>query len=353
MLATKNSKFSISSTLTVDSKINTLSKDSIQCDKYKIKYRKIKRLVKELIFENAALCDQIALLQEKTLLLIDERNYLFKKLQQYQPISEQELYRNSTPVIINDNRKAINKKKSEKIIVESSNISEVPKTVKTTKKPPSIRKKKIVKSIPLDTCGKPIFPIVLGDFTVHSLGEVCEKPDYHTEDLIYPVGYCSTRIYGSLKDPEKQCVYTCKVMDGGQAPRFEIVADTDLDVPLVSTSIDQCHSMLLSLINRCLSTEVVNTKGRGADFFGLSHPTIHHLIQASPGVRKCKGYIWTKFEVNPNYEYVADDTEASLSYNALLRSISFSKSHLESMMKHEQNVEYGEDNVTALNILLS
>ncbi|KAL1139433.1 hypothetical protein AAG570_006417, partial [Ranatra chinensis] len=233
-------------------------------------------------------------------------------------------------------------------------VSELVKSVKASKKHSVPRKKKIVKSIPLDNFGKPIFPIVLGDFTVHSLGEVCERSEYHTEDLIYPVGYCSTRIYGSLKDPEKQCVYTCKVMDGGHGPRFEIVADTDLDVPLVSQSIDECHSMLLQLINDCLGTEVVNTKGRGADFFGISHPTIHHLIQASPGVRKCKGYIWTKFEINPNYEYVADETEASLSYSALLRSISFSKSHLEPMIKQEPVHEYGaEDNVTALrNILL-
>lgn len=79
--------------------------------------------------------------------------------------------------------------------------------------------------------------------------------------------------------------------------RFEIVADTDLDVPLVSQSLDHCHSMLLTMINQCLGSEVVNTRGRGADFFGLSHPTIHHLIQSSPGVRKCHGYVWTKFEV--------------------------------------------------------
>lgn len=50
MLASKNSKFSLTSSLSADSKISTLSKDSVQCDKYKIKYRKIKRLVKELIF---------------------------------------------------------------------------------------------------------------------------------------------------------------------------------------------------------------------------------------------------------------------------------------------------------------
>ena len=164
--------------------------------------------------------------------------------------------------------------------------------------------------------------------------KVCDKSEYHTEELIYPVGYCSTRIFGSLKDPEKQCVYTCKVMDGGQAPRytfyliffnifllelliemndiisrFEIVADTNLDVPLVSGSIDECHSMLLQLINSCLGAEVVNIKVRGADFFGLSHPTVHHLIHASPGVRKCKGYIWTKFEVMMNNQFKLSQTD--------------------------------------------
>ncbi|XP_014245835.1 transforming growth factor beta regulator 1 [Cimex lectularius] len=322
-------------------------------DKYKTKYKQIRKLVKELIFENAALCDQIAILQEKTLLLIEERSFLFKKLQQYNPSGDFEGFRMPIPTSIDNvipKKPNTNKKKSEKSFIESPDMFKSSKL----KKPPVPRKKKIVKSIPLDASGKPIFPIVLGDFTVHSLGEVCEKPDYHTEDLIYPIGYCSTRIYGSLKDPEKQCVYTCKVMDGGSAPRFEIVADTDLDVPIMSASIDQCHSMLLSHINACLGTEVVNAKGRGADFFGISHPTIHHLIQGSPGVRKCKGYVWTKFEINPNYEYVADEMEASLSYNALLRSILFSKSHLESMIKHESSSsDYLEDVNTLRNMLLS
>lgn len=313
-------------------------KEISKYDKYKNKYKKIKRLVKDLIFENAALCDQIAILQEKTLLMIEERNFLWKKLQQYQPYGESEVhYRPSSTSASGENsssKKSSTKKRSDRTASDSSDVNKPSKSAK--KLPAPTKKKKIVKSIPLDVHGKPIFPILLGDFTVHSLGEVCERSEYHTEDLIFPVGYCSTRIYGSLKDPEKQCVYTCKVMDGGQAPRFEIVADTDLDVPLVSDSIDECHSMLLQLINSCLGAEVVNTKGRGADFFGISHPTIHHLIQASPGVRKCKGYVWTKFEVNPNYQYNADDNEASLSYSALLRSISFSKSHLESMREKEE-----------------
>ena len=49
---------------------------------------------------------------------------------------------------------------------------------------------------------------------------VSDRPDYHSEDLIFPVGFCSTRVYGSLKDPEKKCVYTCKILDGGTAPTY-------------------------------------------------------------------------------------------------------------------------------------
>lgn len=319
-------------------------KDMSKYDNYKRKYKKMKKMVEELIFENAALCDQIAILQEKTLLLIEERNFLWKKLQQYQPYGDNDShYRSQGMSHGNDSsviKKGSTKRRNDRI---ASDSSEVNRTPKSSKKSSSLcKKKKLVNSIPLDANGKPIFPIVLGDFTVHSLGEVCDKIEYHTDELIYPVGYCSTRIYGSLKDPEKQCVYTCKVMDGGQAPRFEIVADTDLDVPLVSGSIDECHSMLLQLINSCLGAEVVNTKGRGADFFGLSHPTVHHLIQASPGVRKCKGYVWTKFEqVSQSSQSSPDELEASLSYSALLRSISFSKSHLENVREKEEETLRG------------
>lgn len=191
---------------------------------------------------------------------------------------------------------------------------------------------------------------------------VSDRLDYHSEDLIFPVGFCSTRVYGSLKDPEKKCVYTCKILDGGTAPTyvandlhyfffyksimlvmlfecfitvyaimgdklsfnclcltlshccpnttghnilysvayvssFEIVADSDLDAPIVGNSAKECHSMLLRHINHAIGVEVVNTQGRGPEFFGFSHPTIQNLIQSSPGTRKCSSYKWSKFEV--------------------------------------------------------
>lgn len=84
--------------------------------------------------------------------------------------------------------------------------------------------RKVVQLIPLDMHGRPIFPISLGDLTVYSLGEVVsDRISYHTEDLIYPVGYCSTRVYANLRDVKTKSLYTCKILDGGARPRYKII----------------------------------------------------------------------------------------------------------------------------------
>ena len=75
--------------------------------------------------------------------------------------------------------------------------------------------------------------------------------------------------------------------------RFEIVSDTELDQPLVGSSPDECHSRLLAAISPSLSSITL----KGADFFGISHPTIQNLIQSSPGTRKLTCYKPQKFEV--------------------------------------------------------
>lgn len=46
--------------------------------------------------------------------------------------------------------------------------------------------------------------------------------------------------------------------------------------------------------------KIVETTGKGPDFFGLSHPVVQNLIQSCPGAKKCNGYKWVKFEVNKN-----------------------------------------------------
>jgi hypothetical protein len=51
------------------------------------------------------------------------------------------------------------------------------------KKSSATKAKKIVQPIPLDITGRPVFPIVLGGLTVHSLGEVRQK--FNVESPLY------------------------------------------------------------------------------------------------------------------------------------------------------------------------
>lgn len=75
--------------------------------------------------------------------------------------------------------------------------------------------------------------------------------------------------------------------------RFEIVSDNDLDQPLVGSSPDECHSKLLLAISPSLRSIIT----KGADFFGISHPTIQNLVQSTPGTRKLAMYKQQRFEV--------------------------------------------------------
>lgn len=108
--------------------------------------------------------------------------------------------------------------------------------------------RKLVQPIPLDSSGRPVFPIVLGGLTVYSLGEVsavtvpspCQPVSsalraltgfclpaqiitdrmlFHDECAIYPVGFCSTRVFASMKNPDQQCLYTCQIKDLGAGPQ--------------------------------------------------------------------------------------------------------------------------------------
>ncbi|XP_029666910.1 transforming growth factor beta regulator 1 [Formica exsecta] len=265
--------------------------------KYKKKYRKLKRIVKNTVFENAALCDQVAHMQENLMVVKEERLFLLRKLCQHQGEMESNSMvarsqsNNVNSPSFNPECAAPKKTVKKKTPTDGSESKNKAKRYNKTAR-------RVVQLIPLDIHGRPIFPIALGDLTIYSLGEVVsDRIAYHTEDLIFPVGYCSTRVYANLRDPRTKSLYTCKILDGGPKPRFEIVSDNDLDQPLVGCSPDECHSKLLAAISPVLCS----IAPKGADFFGISHPTIQNLIQSSPGTRKLAMYKQQRFEVSKNH----------------------------------------------------
>ncbi|EPY88773.1 transforming growth factor beta regulator 1 isoform 4 [Camelus ferus] len=307
-----------------------------QNEKYRLKYLRLRKAAKATVFENAAICDEIARLEEKFLKAKEERRYLLKKLLQLQALTEGELpaaappHSSSLPLPYGvassvgtiqgagpvsgpstgaeeSFGKKSKKEKKEKG-KENNKLEVVKKTCKKKKMEGGARK--LVQPIALDPSGRPVFPIGLGGLTVYSLGEtnprnlqslgnqiITDRPGFHDESAIYPVGYCSTRTYASMKWPDQECLYTCQIKDGGSQPQFEIVPEDDPQNAIVSSSADACHADLLRTISAALGRPVPNLLPSGADFFGFSHPTIHNLIQSCPGARKCVNYQWVKFDV--------------------------------------------------------
>lgn len=327
-----------------------------QNEKYRLKYLRLRKAARTMIFENAALCDEIAHLEEKFVRAKEERRFLLKSLLQYQSLSEGELLptpsasthpvvqnvvmasslagtsgvsagHNLPSVQISEEGPLKKPKKERKERTRENGKDDILRKI-SKKRKLADGSRKLVQPIALDSSGRPVFPIVLGGLTVYSLGEIItDRMLFHDECAIYPVGFCSTRVFASMKSPEQQCLYTCQIKDGGAGPQFEIVPEEDPQNAIVASSALTCHANLLKAIAAASSKPMVPVIPSGADFFGFSHPTIQNLIQSCPGARKCTNYRWIRFEVcRPGDGQVAhslSEDDASINFEAFQRHQSF------------------------------
>ncbi|XP_052866781.1 transforming growth factor beta regulator 1 [Anopheles cruzii] len=368
-----------------------MTEDDIQ-ENYRRKYRRMKRTIKDLVFENAALCDHISQVQEKISQRNEERRYLLKKLLDHEnefetqlgrPCSKlNELIANSLPPKRQYKKREKNPSngpgttsagtESDKRASEtgengtSASKPSAPKEGNRTEtsnglkpggkrgpaatgsgkgakrgRPAGQRNKKNrtepnITDLSRTTTGggHPSYPVVVGGFTIQNLGEIApDRTAYHTECTIYPIGYCVTRPYGHYKDPAKRCIYTCRVLDGGETPRFEIMPDgADVDGVITGASTDSCHALLLQRINATLNIRTIDSRPSGDWFFGVAHPTISSLIQSFPPSKQCANYRGVKKE---NFTNMDKENDPTLNYEALLRHITISTYHTVPEIKEE------------------
>lgn len=78
--------------------------------------------------------------------------------------------------------------------------------------------------------------------------------------------------------------------------------DNDKHFKVTGLSTDECHSHLVSLINKMLGADDFIPSNRNGDrFFGLSIPKVRLKLQAKPESKFCTGYIPLKSQVNYDY----------------------------------------------------
>ncbi len=234
----------------------TSAKDNalLQTIRYKGKYRRLRKLIKLMIFENAALNDEVCRSERKIQRAQQERFFLLQRLLHCQEIcaippsatkstsatkhsASKRHAEDMEGSLVSpqasaskrekgDKNKAKRKRKKAKRADKDKARKDAGRV--KTKRSSGVSTKRLVQQIPLDSTGKPIFPIKLSSLTVHSLGQiVTDRTDYHDEHCIYPTGFCSSRMYTSAKDPRNKCLYTCKVLDAGLTPRVSVRLNPD------------------------------------------------------------------------------------------------------------------------------
>lgn len=103
------------------------------------------------------------------------------------------------------------------------------------------------------------------------------------------------RTYPSMLDPNSNTVITSTIIDGGDSPRFHVVAADMPDEPIIANSATGAWTVVVRRSNEIRHREHSNSAS-GPDYYGFKHPTIASLIQDLPGAKDLEQYVWQTFE---------------------------------------------------------
>lgn len=147
--------------------------------------------------------------------------------------------------------------------------------------------------------GTPKMPLQLGVLTVESLGVIeYQRPGFHTERTLYPIGYRSLRNYLSLVHADQQCNYICEVVDVGDAtPKFRVTCADDTAFSFLGESPSAAWAQVMSVIRdrapEARRRQRVNVSG--PEYFGFAHVVVQELLQELPNVDRCTAYVRRTF----------------------------------------------------------
>lgn len=153
-----------------------------------------------------------------------------------------------------------------------------------------------VQPIEKDEFGHPKLPQQIGVLTVLSLGKInYHKDAFHNERYIFPIGYTVRRTYPSMIDPNNNTIITSTILDGGDAPRFHVIASDQPTDPIIANSATGAWTVIVRKSNEIRHREHSNSAS-GPDYYGFKHPTIAKMIQDLPGANQLKNYVWQNFQ---------------------------------------------------------
>jgi len=133
-------------------------------------------------------------------------------------------------------------------------------------------------------------PLDLGEFVIENFGTIIPRAPFVTHKHIWPVGYKSSKMFHSMRDPNVLVKYTSQIIDGGGKPMFMVSAADDSNSPILSTSPSQVWR---TIIKRALGSKAADfQRGNisGSQYFGMGHSLVKELIRKLPDSDKALQY---------------------------------------------------------------
>ncbi|KAI9481121.1 MAG: F/Y-rich N-terminus-domain-containing protein [Benjaminiella poitrasii] len=145
-------------------------------------------------------------------------------------------------------------------------------------------------TIPRDENGKVQLPFQIASLNVISLGKIDhERPGFHNERYIFPIGYTVERTYMSMVDPNNQTTYTCKVEDGQDGPLFTLTAADAPEIELAARTATGVWALVIKKANEVRQKESANAIS-GPEYYGFANPLVIQMIEELDGVDQCARY---------------------------------------------------------------
>ncbi|KAF9156276.1 hypothetical protein BG015_006320 [Linnemannia schmuckeri] len=182
-------------------------------------------------------------------------------------------------------------------ITNVGSATQKPKRIHNSSKlKPNSNKVRKVQVLEKNEDGSIKFPVTIGIITIMKIGHVVsDREAFHNERYIWPVGYTMSRSYNSMVNPNEQTVYTCSVIDDGEAPKFQIDAEDQPGKPIIAGTATGAWTHVVKTANAIRKRDHSNSAS-GPDYFGFSNATIAKMIQDLPHADECKSYIMQRFE---------------------------------------------------------
>ncbi|CAG8734548.1 20465_t:CDS:2 [Cetraspora pellucida] len=275
------------------------------------KYTDLKRKYKELKKKNANLNEECERAIKKIKRCKDERDSLLEQLAKSSiesknvPISKPTTKYNSSSITPKITSSIIANTKHRSLVRNIVNDIPIKSKVSAPKRgqgrAPAAPRNMKAYPVPKDENGNFILPVEVGLHTVIKLGKIVyDRDSFHNDRYIYPVGYAVKRPYLSMVDPDKNTIYTSRIEDGEDGPRFIVEAEDRPNQPITATSATGAWTPVIKQANIIRERKHSNAAS-GPDYFGLSQPTIRKMIQELPNAEHCKNYIMQVFELHvPN-----------------------------------------------------